>query len=154
MEANAAGLAEARRKIDALDLNSVVARMMYVHYWPKKNAEATCAQYRNYLYLCKKYMGEHDLPPSYEIDEFWHNHILCTRKYHSEINDIFGCYLHHDPHHGDNGNISHADLLKTYENETQRLYNIEFGDYLHRTKPSLLGKFLMHIRCKIKSLYK
>ena len=63
-------LLEARQKIDALDLEPVISRMMYVHYWPRKNAEQACAQYRNYLYLCKKHMSQYALPPSYEIMSF------------------------------------------------------------------------------------
>jgi hypothetical protein len=51
-------------------------------------------QYKNWLYLRRKYEGE-ILPPSKEIDEFWDAHILDTRAYHRHTNRIFGYYLHH-----------------------------------------------------------
>ena len=150
---NQQGLDLAYSKINELDLEPVVKRMMHVHFWPRKKALIACDQYRNYLYLCKKYIDEYDLPPSYEIDEIWHNHILCTRKYQREIMDIFGYFLHHDPHHGNNNELPHSKLVKSFNLYTQELYKEEFGEYLYSTKPNIFEKVIMWVKFKLRNPY-
>ena len=144
----------AQQEINNLDLGGVVDRMRFVHNWTKKSAELAETQYKNYLLLYKKYMGTHPLPPSREIDEFWHNHVLCTRRYTSDCQKIFGHYLHHDPHHGDRGSISHEELLDSYKNGTEKLYLQEFKTPLHRVEPNPLMKFLIKIKWMIRRPYR
>lgn len=52
--------------------------------------------YRTFL-LLHKYYPNQKLVPSVEMDIFWHNHILHSRKYFEDCNNFFGCYLHHHP---------------------------------------------------------
>jgi len=93
-------LADARTYIAQLDLHYIIDAMCDDAYplprWT--HADATqCAQlYKNFLLLFKLHPKE-TLVPTREIDEFWHNHILHTKKYHNDCKNIFGYYLHHQP---------------------------------------------------------
>jgi len=144
---------QVRQMIDSIDLGGVIDRMRFVHNWTKKSAELAGAQYRNYLLLCKKYGETHPLPPSREIDEFWHNHVLCTRRYTKDCEKIFGYYLHHDPHHGNRGSVPHKELVKSFTESTQELYFKEFGVPLYRVGPNWVIKLLMKIKWKLHRPY-
>jgi hypothetical protein len=122
--------------INTIDLNPVINRMVKISKWTLKEASLSAAQYRNFLFLKKKYGDKYSLPPSVDIDEFWHNHILNTKKYFNDCEIIFGKYLHHTPHHGENNEITQQTLEATFENQTQALHFQEFGDYLYEVKKS------------------
>ena len=64
--------------------------------WEVEDAEYAINQYRQYLYLVKKY--ETNIAPTIAVDAVWHNHILDTRKYIKDCQIIFGHYLHHYPY--------------------------------------------------------
>ncbi len=128
--------------ISQLDLSNIVQRMIEIYHWPEDVAFRVCCLYRRFLYLKLQYGILYTIPPSIEIDEFWHNHILHTKKYHDDCIEIFGEYLHHHPHHGMKGEISQTELERMFEEETQRLYFAEFGEYigveykkLYKTQP-------------------
>jgi hypothetical protein len=53
-------------------------------------------EYKLFLHLCQKYPQE-SLGISKNADSFWHYHILDTKKYMEDCNNIFGHYLHHNP---------------------------------------------------------
>ena len=82
------------------------------------------------LYIWFKYTDK-ILPPSEDIDEFWHYHILDTKKYHQDCFKIFGCYRHHNPYFGFGDNKpalmeAFADTLTLYIKEfAEELYAIE-----------------------------
>lgn len=68
--------------------------------WPTKAAEEVALEYTKFLLQC--YNDENEgkeftPPPPTVVDIFWHMHILFTKKYHQDCQDIFGYYLHHDP---------------------------------------------------------
>lgn len=125
-------LEHAKELIYTTDLSAVLKRLILIEGWTLKQARLGIAQYRNYIFLKLKYRSEFketELPPSYEIDEVWHAHILHTRDYIQFCNEVFNEYLHHSPHHGQNQSLS----LKQLENifaQTQQLYNKEFGEYI------------------------
>lgn len=128
-------LNEARHYIyNKLDLTMVIHKMTHASYqgevWSLKDARYGATLYRNFLYLCKKYKPRgHKIVPSEEIDEFWHNHILDTRKYHKDCMKIFGAYQHHYPYFGMDKKSTLKDLNRLFD-VTQELYFKEFGEYL------------------------
>ncbi len=124
-------LNQAKQYIQSADLSMVEDRLTYIDNWPRKKALQAVSIYRNYLYLLKKY-PDNILPPSYEIDEAWHAHILFSRHYVKFCQELFGCYQHHDPHEMllKDGT---KQLEKLFE-ATQELYKKEFGDYLYHFK--------------------
>ncbi len=124
-----------KKLIDEADLTSTIERLVKVEKWSKKQALEAVKQYRNFLFLKRKYGHQHILPPSYDIDEVWHAHILHTKEYFDFCEGVFGSYLHHHPHHGKNNEITDKDLSSVFEDETQKFYFVEFGEYIQAIKP-------------------
>jgi hypothetical protein len=126
---NTLNLTEAKKYIQNIDFSMIIKKMIKGSDWSYEDA-CTCAQlYKNYLFLVKKYDGQYQLPPSEEIDEFWHNHILDTEKYHTDCQAIFGKYLHHYPYFGIDDK-SNTNTLNDSFDVLQELYFKEFGEYL------------------------
>lgn len=122
-------LESAREYIYQLDLNYIIETMCAEHYplprWTKSDAIHCSELYKNFLWLLKKH---HPLPlvPTKEIDEFWHNHILSTKNYMKDCEQIFGHYLHHDPASPDENEQALLDNFQI----TNQLYFEEFGKAL------------------------
>src|SRR5690242_19231030 len=71
----------AKQHVRHLDLKSVRAKVIEKLGWPSDQAEAVEQEYRRFLYaLTQKRREEIISPPSQQVDEFWHQHILDTRK--------------------------------------------------------------------------
>jgi hypothetical protein len=145
-----------KQHVDSINLECIVNRLVNIHSWPKKSALLVMQQYRKFLFLKKKYGHQYSLPPSMEIDEFWHTHILHTNKYHQDCLSIFGEYLHHSPYHGESENTARLELEKMFEQETQELYLQEFGEPIfqvipRRSKKNLLRKLISIYHSRRKS---
>lgn len=127
---------EIKNIIDSIDLDVVTKRLAKNHGYSEESARLIERQYRNFLYLRKEYDKFFKLPPSTEIDLFWHEHILNTKKYMKDCISVFGEYLHHTPGHADE---------EMFE-KTQCFYKSEFGTYLYQIKKeSLLKKMFKFI---------
>ena len=117
----------AQHTINALDLSLVTQRLAKEPGWHMADAKICEGLYRNFLWLMRKYGPVHgELTPSVEIDDYWHNHILFTKKYFADCQAIFGHYRHHTPQVGE-GAQTNADQ---HFELTQKLYFKEFGEYL------------------------
>jgi hypothetical protein len=133
--------------IESIDFNPIVKRMVKANHWSHAETLEGLKQYKNFLFLKRKYHEKYTIPPSIDIDEFWHNHVLHTKKYTEDCNVIFGNYLHHHPHHGENDEFSHKVIENLFEEETQRLHFNEFGTYLYAIRPisyKMLVKKIFH----------
>src|SRR5690349_13523686 len=88
----------AKQHIQNLDLGSVRANAMTKLGWSSEKAQRVENSYRRFLYALA-HKKENDLlsPPSQEVDDFWHQHILDTRKYREDCNTVFGHYIDHTP---------------------------------------------------------
>lgn len=93
--------------------------------WLRRDALVVCEMYRHYLYLRRKYANQGRLPPSEDIDEFWHAHILDTKAYREDCRVIFGEYLDHYPYFGIDQNSTEEEVNASFE-AMQRLYAAEF----------------------------
>jgi len=82
--------------IDSLDLSSVAKAVAKNKLLPKSKLSVGEELYRVFLFLKKKYPTQTVIPHPM-ADVFWHQHILQTRKYHSDCNKVFGKYMHHEP---------------------------------------------------------
>lgn len=129
-------LEKTRLYIEAIDFSMIIDKMINTG-WLKTDAEKTCKLYRNYLFLNKKYGSKlKKLAPSKDIDEFWHYHILDTKKYHNDCENIFGYYLHHQPSYpGSNYNFELEELSSIFK-EIQNFHFHEYGEYIEATKTS------------------
>ena len=127
-------LEEARSYINAIDFSMIIDKVVKSKNWKKKDVLKICEYYKNFLFLIKKYVDLGQLPPSDEIDEFWHNHILDTKKYREDCKVIFGQYLDHYPYFGIDDKSNEEDTQKAF-NRMQTLYKKEFGDCVYRVRP-------------------
>lgn len=115
-----------------LNLDDVIDRLIYSEYWYDDDALAAANQYRRFLYLNYKYQGQYILPPSKDIDDVWHAHILYTKQYEKDSQALFGKFFHHNPE-------STKDILAVSEftehfKNTLRLYEAEFGEPIYVVK--------------------
>ena len=117
-----------KQKIFDLDLEPLKVKLQSVSEgpgWTLRKCDEVEFFYKNFLFLCVKYKDT-GLVPSSDIDEFWHAHILDTRKYFDDCDSIFGGYLHHFPYLGLRG-VSDEKTLHDMAESTADLYRKEFG---------------------------
>lgn len=93
--------------------------------WKPDLAAKGLLLYKRFLWLCLKY-PDSALVPTKDMDEFWHNHILHTRRYFKDCQNLFGRYLHHIPS-DPNGDF---DELKKGFALLEKLYSEEFNEPL------------------------
>jgi len=122
-------LQAARDYLTKLDLSYIIETLCSIQYplprWTVEDATHCCQLYKNFLFLQKIH---HSIPlvPTREIDEFWHNHILYTKRYFHDCEQIFGHYLHHEPA---TPTDNPAQLIDDFK-QTKLLYLQEFGQSL------------------------
>ena len=139
--------------IYSIDFSMIINKLVERHKWLRIESEDACKKYRNYLWLLKKYGTEKPLPPSEDIDEFWHHHILDTNKYIRDCVNIFGKYFHHYPYYGVDGKTTMTDLYDSFE-RTQKLYQGEFDCPITAIRFYGSIKILMKILVYTESFFK
>jgi hypothetical protein len=118
--------------ISALDLEPIKFKLMDAEEgegWSREIADRLEVEYKRFLTLHAKH-PETTIVPSKEIDKFWHGHILDTMKYAEDCDVTFGYFLHHFPYLGLRGEEDAAQQ-QLADQETQRLYEQEFGEGMH-----------------------
>lgn len=146
-------LEAAKSYIDSIDFSMIIDKVIKTKNWARKDVEKIAVLYRHFLFLNKKYREDNlPIPPSEEIDEFWHNHILDTRKYEKDCQAIFGHFLHHYPYFGIDGKTTKTDLDTAFD-RVQELHKKEFGDYIYYVRNVRL-KQLINILRSIKNAFK
>jgi hypothetical protein len=70
-----------RRRIAALHLTTVREKAMRRHGWDEATSTSLEADYRDFLMLLAENDGLMVSPWSDDLDLFWHEHILDTRRY-------------------------------------------------------------------------
>lgn len=120
---------ELMRKILDIDLRPIKFKLMddkEGHGWSRVKADYMESEYKRFLYLIAS-QSEVPVVPSREIDEFWHAHILDTRKYAQDCDNAFGRFVHHFPYLGMRGEED-AKLLQSSFKGTKSLYEEVFGE--------------------------
>ncbi|HYL76504.1 MAG TPA: hypothetical protein VEU96_19985 [Bryobacteraceae bacterium] len=88
----------AKQHIRQLDLGAVRRTAVEKLGWGEEKASEVETGYKRFLYaLAHKHRDEVLSPPSQDVDEFWHQHILNTPKYRQDCDLIFGHYVDHTP---------------------------------------------------------
>jgi cation transport regulator ChaB len=88
--------------IAEVDLEPIKVKLMHKETgegWTRERANAVEFEYRRFLYLMKLFPSE-QVAPLFDVDIFWHYHILDTMKYAVDCEQIFGYFLHHVPDSG------------------------------------------------------
>lgn len=117
--------------IAALDLDAIKVKLMHKESgegWSLDKANATEIEYKRFLIMQKLYPQE-SIAPLFDVDIFWHYHILDTLKYADDCQAVFGHFLHHFPYlglRGEDDELAHA----AQGSRARELYQLTFGsDY-------------------------
>jgi len=113
-------------KLEKLDLTPIREKIAYAEAYEPELLNEMEKWYRRFLFLNFKYKGS-PVVPNELIDEFWHYHILDTRKYVADCSDLFGEMLHHFPYFGMRGEEDRKNLNKAYET-TKETFLAEYGE--------------------------
>ena len=94
----------AMSQIEKWDFSLTKEKLLEPDYagWSMERAENAEKDYKRYLALTKA-LGGFQPVPNGEIDRFWHEHILDTRRYFQDCHELFGGFLHHYPYFGMRG---------------------------------------------------
>lgn len=128
-------LEHASNYIEKLDLTKIQKKLcsggkLISRCWTPAECEIAIQYYKNFLFLNKKYLKIYPIiPPSIEIDEIWHQHILDTRQYTTDCQRIFGYYFHHFPEFGSRNEQDKNNLNIAFK-VTQQLHFKEFGSHI------------------------
>jgi hypothetical protein len=118
----------------------------YQYLWQRQDVLDAVERYRKYLFILVKYQNDYPtIPPTYEIDEIWHNHILETKRYQQDCEALFGHYLHHYPYYGlDNPAHLGVDFKTMHKGFqlTKTLFLVEFQEVLQEPKRDEILEFL------------
>ena len=117
-------------RVAAIDLAPINEKLRHSEpsRWDVASIEQAEAVYRKFLALHLLHRGE-DLVPNAVIDDYWHQHILDTRKYVADCSVIFGEVLHHDPMFGMRGEEDRRANAAAFE-RTKVLWQRAFGEPL------------------------
>lgn len=118
-------LEEAVRRVSVIDFTMQCRKLVEEHGWSVETCAEVEVLYRNFLALNIRY-PERKLCPNGPVDEFWHAHILDTRKYAADCQQLFGEMLHHYPYFGMRGPDDKADLDRAFA-DTVDLFIRHFG---------------------------
>ena len=102
----------------------MVGRLLYeTEFDTKEDALSSISEYKRYLVIMaynKFYHLNLYLVPTISIDKIWHFHILQTNQYILDCNNIFGCYMHHNPQFS---SFNNEEAFKYYiENKQKKGY--------------------------------
>ena len=112
---------EVAKKIFNLDLDKIKFKIIN-HSKNEKflnSIDKIELDYKNFLLLNYLYPNRRNVPNE-NIDEFWHYHILDTKKYREDCESIFGRFLDHNPYFGLSNKEEYQELQKEFE-ETNKL---------------------------------
>lgn len=93
--------------------------------WTRAILAEAETNYRRFLALHLMHPTE-SLVPNELLDEYWHQHILDTRKYAADCESVFGFFLHHDPYFGLGSEEERQRNLEAFAT-TQSLWEEAFG---------------------------
>lgn len=115
--------------ITDLDLDPVKVKLMHRESgegWTLEKANAVESEYRRFLILMKLYPSA-AASPQFDVDIFWHYHILDTLKYAIDCQAIYGYFLHHFPYLGLRGEDDET-AHQQHGEQMKRLYETTFGE--------------------------
>lgn len=132
--------AESFQTITDLDLEPIKVKLMHEasgEGWSLQKANAVEFEYRRFLYLMKTFPHE-QTAPLWDVDIFWHYHILDTMKYAADCDAVFGYFLHHFPYLGLRGEDDEEAHHRVGE-RMKELYESTFGDSYLKAEAAYSG---------------
>lgn len=122
---------QAMEKTNAWDFKLAIEKLLELKggQWGLSRAEAAVLNYKRYMAVTKA-LGGVQLVPNGDIDEIWHMHILDTRAYMKDCNELFGEFLHHYPYFGMLGEENRQQWLDV-QSLSESLWQDLFGEPLY-----------------------
>ena len=117
---------EFNRSLDLAPIKFSLTQRKEGAKWSRDKADLLEVWYRRFLYLVNLY-PKTTLVPSRDIDIFWHAHILDTKKYMKDCENLFGKYFHHFPYFGMRGAKDQSNWEDAFQ-KTDELYLQHFGE--------------------------
>ena len=99
---------EAMALVNSLDLKQMDDKLVNFYGWAEEEVSLMNDYYKKWLAIHVAY-PELAVAPSVKLDEYWHMHILDTKKYMEDCQLVFGHYLHHYPYFGLEGDKENLD---------------------------------------------
>ena len=99
---------EAMAVVNSLKFEKMDDKLITDYGWSKENIFSVNQSYRKWLVISACY-PELSLVPTMKLDEYWHMHILDTKKYMEDCQLVFGSYKHHYPYFGTEANSDYVD---------------------------------------------
>ncbi len=113
-------------RIASLDLEPIKFKLVKEQALTEDQVLILEKWYRRFLFLTFKHK-EQPIVVSQAIDNFWHQHILDTRKYADDCRAAFGEFLHHFPYFGLRGDEDQRALRLAYQT-TLKFMRDEYGE--------------------------
>jgi hypothetical protein len=117
-----------------MNVNRLDFKRLKHKYTESSEAEMAAAEwdmaeleYRRFLTL-KRFYPSVALVPSKTVDAIWHAHILDTRAYREDCQQVFGRFIDHYPYFGIYGQDDYQELKSAFA-QTVALYEKNFGAY-------------------------
>lgn len=107
--------------------------------WSPERIKKAEENYKRYLALTKALNGYQPVPNG-DIDRFWHEHILDTKRYAEDCNELFGYFLHHYPFFGMRGEQDNTAWLQASD-FSNSLWSTQFGENLYKPKTDVLNTY-------------
>lgn len=111
--------------VACLDFSMLKMKLVTEDGWMPEACEEAEDLYRKFLALNVRY-PDTKICPNGPTDDFWHAHILDTRKYAEDCQALFNGLLHHYPYFGLRGPDDKADLERAFAGTTD-LFIRHFG---------------------------
>lgn len=123
-----------KQKIESLDLEVIKSKFLTRKSWwwcLWNDVDDIEKEYRRFLLLVGT--STHSVVPwNEELDNFWHEHILDTKKYETDCMELFGKMIHHNPHLT-SGTEEHKSAVKSTRNSYKENFNSgcasDYNDY-------------------------
>jgi hypothetical protein len=113
-------------RVSRIDLDALRRKLAEEKGFSEETLAQMDNQYRQFLSLKLRFPGK-SLVPTRFIDEMWHAHILDTRAYANDCENIFGYFLHHYPYLGVGGEGEKAKLEAAFS-DTVGLWARAYGE--------------------------
>lgn len=119
-------MSSAMELVSKLDFTQMNNKLVSFYEWSAEMVALMDNYYKKWLAIHACY-PELATAPNEVLDNYWHMHILDTKKYMNDCQEVFGQYFHHYPYFGLEGDSS--DLNDAF-NLTNQLFEHHFGHTL------------------------
>jgi len=101
--------------VNSLNFEQMDNKLIKTYGWSERDISLINKTYKEWLVISACY-PDAPLVPTMKLDEYWHMHILDTKKYMEDCQLLFGSYMHHHPYFGESDS-DYADKCFSFTKE-------------------------------------